>query len=257
MSLPINTSTDAYDAQRRALEASGDLSQSIDRLSSTDADGNLSLSATLQDQVDTADQSQASAQNAVSLVQTAEGSLDQVHALLHRLRSLAAAVNSGTLSPQDEAAAQAQAQALASEVEQIASQSSSGGIAPLGQSTTVTFQIGSDESIGVATISLGQLVAPSTFDLDGGSASQVDAALEAVSSVSDRFAAIENLLQQAIQGASVAGENAGAATSQVGDVDNAAELAKLIAGQIVAQPDASASAQASSNPRTVLGLLGD
>ena len=105
MSLRINTNVEAFNAHRNLSSTEGKLAMSMERLSSgyrinraADDAAGLAISERLKAQIGGLGQAQRNAQDAVSLVQTAEGSLDQVHAMLGRIRDLAVEFKNGTLS---------------------------------------------------------------------------------------------------------------------------------------------------------------
>ena len=91
-------------------------------------------------------QAQRNIQDGVSLVQTAEGNLDEVHAMLQRVRELAVQYKNGTLSTTDQAAIQTEVNQLASEIERIGARAKFNGITLLATSGTVTFQVGVNDS---------------------------------------------------------------------------------------------------------------
>src|SRR6266568_4485737 len=115
MSLRIQNNVEAFNAHRRLQETSTKLSSSMERLSSgyrinraADDAAGLAISEKLRAQIGGLDQAQRNAQDAVSLVQTAEGQLNEVHAMLQRVRELAVEYKNGTLSTQDQSAIQSE-----------------------------------------------------------------------------------------------------------------------------------------------------
>src|SRR5947209_17890986 len=167
MSLMIQTNVEAFDAHRNLVNAEDQLSRSRQRLSAgyrinsaADDAAGLAISERLQAQIGGLDQAQRNIQDGVSLVQTAEGSLTQVHAMLQRIRDLAVQYQNGTLSPTDQAAIQSEVNQLSSEIERIGSAAQFNGISLLSSASTITFQVGSNngDTIAVTMISLGQTV---------------------------------------------------------------------------------------------------
>src|SRR5947199_5424074 len=149
MSLRINTNIEAFDAHRNLVGTSEKLAQSMERLSSgyrinraADDAAGLAISEKLQGQITGLDQAQRNAQDAISLVQTAEGSLQEVHSMLQRVRDLAVQYKNGSLSATDKAAIQSEVNMLASEVEGIGSCAQGTGIPLLTAANTITFQAG-------------------------------------------------------------------------------------------------------------------
>src|SRR6478735_1104742 len=174
MSLRINTNVEAFNAHRQLSATSDKLGKSMERLSSgyrinraADDAAGLAISEKLQGQIGGLEQAQRNAQDAISLVQTAEGNLQEVHSMLQRVRDLAVQYKNGTLSSTDQAAIQSEVNMLASEVERIGSAAQFNGIPLLNNTQSVTFQVGAEdgETISVAMISLGGAVPTTTFDL--------------------------------------------------------------------------------------------
>src|SRR6185295_19713299 len=164
MSLRIQTNIAAFDAERNLSATSMRMQKSMARLSSgyrinTAADdaAGLAISEKLRAQIGGLDQAGRNVSDAVSLVQTAEGNLDEVHSMLQRVRELAVQYKNGTLSTDDQAAIQTEVNQLASEIERIGGSAKFNGITLLATSGAVTFQVGVNdgESITVSTISLG------------------------------------------------------------------------------------------------------
>src|ERR671919_901387 len=167
MSLRINNNPEAFNAHRQLVGTSGKMAKSIERLSSgyrinraADDAAGLAISERLRAQVKGLGQAQRNAQDAVSLVQTAEGSLQEVHSMLQRVRELAVQYKNGSLSANDQLAIQSEVNQLASEIERIGSSAEFNGIKVLNQTTTVSFQVGANdgEIITIATVSLGTAV---------------------------------------------------------------------------------------------------
>lgn len=266
MSLTINTNIEAYDAHRQLLQTSGQLAKSMQRLASgyrinsaADDAAGLAITEKLQGQIMGLDQAQRNGQDAISLVQTAEGSLREVHVMLQRVRELAVQYQNGTLSVGDKAAIQSEVNMLASEIERIGSSAEFNGISLLSSATTVTFQVGAmdGEAISVAMISLGQAVPVSTFNFGAGGniISGIDAAINSVSAVDATFGAVENRLQYSLDNASIYDENLQSSESRIKDVDMAAEMSNFTKLQILNQSGTAMLAQANSLPQSVLKLL--
>src|SRR3978361_701295 len=123
MALRIQNNVEAFNAHRNLSGTESKLATSMERLSSgyrinraADDAAGLAISERLRGQINGLDQAQRNAQDAVSLVQTAEGSLTEVHAMLQRVRELAVQYQNGTLSTSDKAAITAEATQLAAEI---------------------------------------------------------------------------------------------------------------------------------------------
>src|SRR5437763_9458531 len=145
MSLRIQTNVEAFNAQRHLSSTTGKLAVAMERLSSgyrisraADDAAGLSISEKLQAQINGLDQANRNAQDAVSLTQTAEGSLDEVHEMLQRVRELAVQYKNGTLSTSDQQAIQSEVNQLASELDRIGSTVEVHGINRLSGAGTIT-----------------------------------------------------------------------------------------------------------------------
>src|SRR4051812_25397237 len=153
MSLRINSNIEAFNAHRQLAATSDRASKSMERLSSgyrinraADDAAGLAISEKLRGQINGLDQAQRNSQDAVSLVQTAEGSLNEVHSMLQRVRELAVQYQNGTLSTSDKAAITAEAAQLQSEIDRIGNGADFNGIKLLdGTAGTISFQVGAND----------------------------------------------------------------------------------------------------------------
>jgi flagellin len=267
VSLRINNNPEAFNAHRQLVNTSGKMSKAMERLSSgyrinraADDAAGLAISERLRAQVKGLGQAQRNAQDAVSLVQTGEGSLQEVHSMLQRVRELAVQYKNGSLSTNDRLAIQSEVNQLASEIERIGSAAEFNGIKVLNQQTTISFQVGANdgEIITIATVSLGSAVNASTFSLSAaGTAdiSEIDAAIANVSTQRAQFGAIQNRLEYALNNLATYQENLMASESRIRDVDMAAEMVDFTKLQILQQAGTAMLAQANQSPQSVLSLL--
>src|SRR5436853_5820317 len=129
MSLRIQTNVEAFNAHRNLSDTENRLATSMERLSSgyrinraADDAAGLAISEKLRAQIGGLDQAQRNAQDAVSMVQTAEGSLAEVHSMLQRVRELAVQFNNGTLSVGDKSAITLEVLQLCNEIARIGAQ---------------------------------------------------------------------------------------------------------------------------------------
>src|ERR671914_2875711 len=152
MALRINTNVEAFNAHRQLLGTSDKLGKSMERLSSgyrinraADDAAGLAITEKLRGQITGLEQAQRNAHDAISLVQTAEGSLTEVHSMLQRVRELAVQFKNGSLSNADRTAIQSEVYQLASEIERIGGSSEFNGIKLLNTPQNITFQVGSED----------------------------------------------------------------------------------------------------------------
>src|SRR5437763_7042332 len=152
MSLMINTNIEAYDAHRNLVNTENELSKSMHRLSSglrinsaADDAAGLAISESLTGQVNGLDQAQRNVQDGVSLVQTADGTLNDVQQMLQRVRELAVQYANGTLSTTDQNAISSEVSQLASEISRIGTSAQFNNIQLFSTSSTITFQVGAND----------------------------------------------------------------------------------------------------------------
>jgi flagellin len=259
----INTNIEAYDAHRNLVSTENALSKSMQRLSSglrinsaADDAAGLAISQKLTGQVNGLDQAQRNVQDGVSLVQTAEGSLNQVHAMLQRIRELAVQYSNGTLSTSDQTAIQSEVNQLTSEITRIGSTAQFNGIALFSGSSTISFQVGANdgEVIGVSTQAMASIVG--TISLGTSTTlSTIDGYIGAVSTQRAAFGAVQNRLQYTLDNLATYEENLTASLSRIRDVDMASEMVNFTKEQILQQAGTSMLAQANAAPQSVLKLL--
>src|ERR687889_2721644 len=270
MALRIQNNVEAFNAHRNLTGTSNRLATSMERLSSgyrinraADDAADLAISERLRGQIGGLDQAQRNVQDAVSMVQTAEGSLTEVHAMLHRIRDLAVQYKNGSLSTNDRTAIQSEVYQLASEIERIGQSAEFNGIKLLNSSQTISFQVGAmdAQTITVSTISLGSGtggVGSTFYALSSTSAtdiSEIDAAIDNVSATRAQFGAVQNRLEYTLQNAAIYQENLTASESRIRDVDMASEMVQFTKLQILQQAGTSMLAQANQSSQGVLALL--
>jgi len=267
MSLRINTNVEAFNSHRQLVGTSDALAKSMERLSSgyrinraADDAAGLAITEKLRGQITGLEQAQRNGQDAISLVQTAEGSLTEVHAMLQRVRELAVQYKNGSLSSSDRLAIQSEVNMLASEIERIGSTAQFNGIQLLNVSQTISFQVGAQdgEIITVSTISLGNSVPAAVYSLTATGAadiSEIDTAIDAISAQRAQFGAVQNRLEYTLQNLAIYEENLTSSESRIRDVDMASEMVNFTKLQILQQSGTAMVAQANQLPQSVLQLL--
>ncbi len=276
MGVRINTNIEALIAQRNLAITSSNLGKSVEKLSSglrinraADDAAGLGISEKLRAQVRGLNQASRNAQDAISMVQTAEGALNEVHAMLQRIRELAVQYNNGTNDADSKASILAEVKQLADAIGTVASQTQFNGVNLLsGTGTTVTFQVGANggETLnvgfggldaGVSSVSAFVSAANVTSVFGTGTAtiSAVDDAISYISSMRGTFGAAQNRLEHTINSLNVASENLAASESRIRDLDVAAEMVNFTKLQILQQAGTAILAQANQAPQSVLALL--
>ena len=269
MSLRIQNNVEAFNAQRNLVGNSDRLSKAMEKLSSgyrinraSDDAAGLAISEKLRGQIGGLTQASRNASDAVSMVQTAEGALNEVHSMLQRVRELAVQYKNGTLSANDRTAIQSEVSQLEAEIGRIGTDTEFNGIKLLdGSNPTISFQVGAadEQQITVATISVGSEVASTVFALSSSSSQtdiqQIDDAINNISAARAVFGAVQNRLEHTIANLASYQENLTASESRIRDADMASEMVQFTKLQILTQAGTSMLSQANQAPQGVLSLL--
>lgn len=272
MGLQINTNVSALNAYRNLSSTQSSMATSLERLSSglrinraADDAAGLAISEKLGAQVNGLNQAQANAQDGISLVQTAEGALNETQSILQRMRTLAVQSASDTNTVSDRAEIQKEITSLSTEIGDIASNTEFNGKKLLNSSTTsLTLQVGANSG-QTMTIAVGDMTAVglgiSTVSLatqTGAAAAltTLDAALQSVSDQRSQLGAYQNSLQHTVSNLGVSAENMTAAQSRIRDTDMAKEMTSFSRSQILQSAGVSMLSQANQAPQSVLKLLG-
>jgi flagellin len=280
MSLRIQNNIEAFNTHRQLQISSDAASSSMEKLSSgyrinraADDAAGLAISEQMRGQIGGLDQAQRNAQDGISLVQTAEGSLDEVQSMIQRVRDLKVQFNNGTLDANDQDAIAAEVSQIGQELSDIAKSTSFNGNALL-TGKTFTFQVGANDGETITTsavtlsgaISGGGLAeltalsdtASAKAALSTGSLSDIatiDDALTNISSARAGYGAIENRLNHRLNNLATYQENLTSSESRIRDVDMAAEMTNYTKENILQQAGTSMLAQANQAPQSVLSLL--
>jgi flagellin len=278
MSLRINNNVEAFNTHRQLVNSSAKMAKAMERLSSgsrinraADDAAGLAISEKMRGQINGLAQAQRNAQDGVSLVQTGEGALSEVHSMLQRVRELRVQYGNDTLSTTDKTAIRDEVKQLASEITSIRDKTKFNGISLLdgtgGTSGTITFQVGASdgETVSIATTSLTggtgmtEVVASATTSTDAGFAAltltDIDTAIGEVSTKRGDFGSVQNRLDHRLASLSAYQENLVSAESRIRDVDMAQEMVQFTKAQILQQAGTSMLAQANQAPQSVLSLL--
>jgi len=275
MGLRVNTNITSINAQRNLATVTDRLSTNFRRLStglriSTAADdaAGLAISERLRSQVRSLEQAKRNSNDGISLVQTAEGALNEVSSILTRLRELSIQAANGSVSNADKDTLDEEFQSLVSEINRIGSSTEFNGIKLLdGSQASVSFQVGFGTNAAVDQISVGLSPTLSTSlnlnTLDIGSGGntglaigQIDDAINSVSSLRGSLGAAQNRLGSTINNLAIQVENLSSAESRIRDVDVAYETAQLTRNSILQQASIAVLAQSNALPQAALSLLG-
>jgi flagellin len=263
----INNNAVAFNAFRNVTNTEGALGKSLEKLSSgyrinraADDAAGLVISQKLRYTVSGLKVATRNAQDGVSVVQTAEGALSEVHNMLQRMRDLVVqSLNTGSVDDTAVSAAQAEVDALLDEIDRIESSTTFGGVSLLdGTYSGKSFQVGADSGsvITVAISTLSSVVDLASVTVDSSAEiSAIDAAIAAVSSLRGALGAKQNRLESTIANLSATTENLSASESRIRDTDMASEMVNFTRHQILLQAGTAMLAQANALPQTTLRLL--
>ena len=254
------------------------LSKNLEKLSSgykinragDDAAG-LAISESMRSQIAGLNQAVNNANDAVGLIQTAEGALTETHSMLQRMKTLTTQAANGTYTTTARKNIKAEIDALNAEIGRIATTTEFNGEKPLnpaaaaGKTANLTFFIGASgvkaNAMTVAQQAMTQTALKiNTVSVDStthafGSMKVVDAAIETVSSYRATLGAAQNRLEHTVSNLKVTSENITSAESRIRDTDMADEITAYTKNNILLQAAQSMLSQANGMPQGVLSML--
>jgi flagellin len=273
MGIRINTNVSSINTRRHLQGSTTAFNKSMEKLSSglrinragDDAAG-LAISESLKSDIRALDQAARNAADGISLIQTAEGSLDEVSNILLRMKELAEQSLNGTLSNTDRGYLNSEFAALRSEIDRISDSVDFNNVKLLdGQGGTVGIQVGIgttaadsvaiDLSADLDTAHMGLTSSVDTYSNAAVAMDQVDAAVSQVVSARGGFGAIQNRLESSIRNINMTSENLAAANSRIRDVDVAQETSNMTSYQILQQAGVAMLAQANTTTGLAMNLL--
>ena len=280
MALSINTNVASLSATRHLLKSTTSLGKTFERLSSglrinsakDDAAG-LAISTRMTSQVRGMNMAVRNTNDATSLMQIAEGSLEETTNALQRMRELAIQANSDTMTGGDRDDLQDEVTELVSEIQRISDTTEFNNQKLLtGAYQSKNFQVGAEVgqtiTVSITTASVGGLgLSTAASSMNIGSAAgnagtidaaitKIDAALDSVSDIRSQLGAYQNRFEAVIANLSNVAENTTAARSRIMDADIASETAGLTKNAIMQQAGTAILAQANQQPQIALQLLG-
>ncbi|MFS0892955.1 flagellin [Microbacterium sp. 179-I 3D3 NHS] len=275
MGMQINTNVSALNAYRNLSNTQNDVSKSLEKLSSglrinraADDAAGLAISEGLRSQVNGLNVAARNAQDGISVIQTAEGALTEVHSILQRVRDLTAQGANDSNNAKSREAIQTEINALGDELTRIADSTNFNGIKLMSGGTTLTFQVGAgavaaEDQISVALTDFDTLGADikalgatmtdaATY---GAALAGIDTQIQAVSTARAGYGALQNRFESTINSLNVSAENLAAAESRIRDTDMASEMVKFTSANILSQAGTAMLAQANQANQGVLQLL--
>jgi len=267
----------ALNANRMLGVSVNNVAKSTEKLSSgyrinragDDAAG-LSISEKMRGQIRGLEQASTNAQDGVSLIQTAEGALNEIHSVVQRMRELTVQASNDTNVTADRVAIAKEIHALTSEITRIASQTEFNTMklldgsftgkqlqvgANAGQQIDINIEAMSAGTSGLGLEDIGGVVSAGEADDITELLKTIDSALSSVSTQRSALGAIQNRLEHTIANADNVAENLTDAESRIRDVDMAAEMVNFSKNNILQQAGQSMLAQANQSTQGVLSLL--
>lgn len=302
MSLYINTNVSSLNAQRNLMNTTKALDTSYTRLASglrinsakDDAAG-LQISNRLTSQINGLNQGNRNANDGISVAQTAEGAMDEITAMLQRMRTLAQQSSNGSNSADDRVALQQEYTQLVTEIDRVSNDTTFGGQKLLAGGYVGSFQVGADatqtitfkmtlaftltgiasgtqgsatvsaagttttEPYAVAKLTTAVTVASVQTITDASSAqlamANLDFMIQTVDSKRAELGAVQNRFDSTIRNQANVSENVSAARSRIRDADFATETANLTKQNILQQAASTILSQANQRPQSALSLL--
>ena len=277
MGLRISTNVASLNAQKNLSFTQKGMNQSLARLSSgfrinqaADDAAGLAISENLKATVRGLRQAGRNANDGISLVQVAEGGLNEVSSMLIRLRELAVQAASDTIGDTERKFIDVEYQQLKSEIQRISEVTAFNGRDLLnGTGGIIDIQVGVNNDAFKDRISFNASAANASLEALGMAAEQVsmkegaqtsieavDRAIVSVNAIRANFGAMQNRLQSTTANIAIADENFSAANSRIRDADIAAESSELMRNNILSQAGVSVLAQANNTTQMALKLLG-
>lgn len=272
MALSIYSNVASMDAQIRLGRTQDRLAHNMAHLASglriadaSDDPAGLGISAQFDTQVRSYQQAARNTNDGISLLQTADGALSQMHGALQRMRELAVQSANGTLTTADRSNIQTEFAQLQTEITRIGGSTKFGSVQLLNADSTINLQVGANNTASDSVaITVRQQDATAmkvdTIKVDtqtGASASidSIDSAIARISTDRAGLGAMQNRLSTALSNDRVFAQNLSAAVGRIRDVDVAAESAELARNQVLTQAGVAVLAQANQMPSIALSLI--
>jgi len=275
MGIRINTNVPSINTRRHLANSTNAFNKSMEKLSSglrinragDDAAG-LAISENLKSDIRALNQAARNAADGISLIQTAEGSMDEVSNILQRMKELAEQSLNGTLSDTDRGYLNAEYSALTSEINRISDgvdfnsvkllDGSGGSVAiQVGIGTAASDSVAVDLSVDLDATGLGLSALVDTAGNAATAMNEIDNAISTIVSARGDFGAVQNRLESSIRNINMMSENLSAANSRIRDVDVAYETSNLTSYQILQQAGVAMLAQANMSTGLAMNLLGN
>ena len=277
MALVVRSNVQSVFAQNRLNKSQSEFEGSLAKLASgsrinkaADDAAGLAVSTVLEHRIKAQSAARQNAQEGISMIQTAEGGVEQARSMLDRMRELAVRSSNETLSDSDRTNADLEFQQVKAEINRIGNTTSYNGTTLLSATTNLTFQVGMDDATNqrIEVVMTGNMItsgANSHLSLTGDVATiaaagsmldKIDNALSRLNAYRSKLGSVQNRLERSISNLDADIENTVASNSRIRDVDFASETASFTRSQILIQSGTAILAQANSSPQAALSLLG-
>ncbi|MGX7594037.1 flagellin N-terminal helical domain-containing protein [Planococcus plakortidis] len=267
----LNTHRQMGSAQSAQMNSMEKLSSGLRINGAKDDAAGLSISEKMRGQIRGLEQASKNSQDGISMIQTAEGALNETHDILQRMRELAVQSSSDTNTADDRAQIEKENAALIEEIDRIATttefntQKLLTGLGGTGSDGAFTFQIGANDTQSL-TVTFADMQSTALFSAgapnlgtDAATSSAaitaIDDAIKLVSAERSQMGANQNRLEHTINNLNTSSENLTAAESRIRDVDMAKEMMEQTKNSILAQASQAMLTQANQAPQQVLQLL--
>ncbi|ANY74068.1 MULTISPECIES: flagellin [Paenibacillus] len=274
----INHNISSYNTQRQLTFNNTQQGKSLEKLSSgyrinraADDAAGLAISEKMRNQIRGLEQANKNALDGISLIQVAEGALNETHAMLQRMAELYVQGGNETLTTSDAEKIDAEIAQLSAQIDSIATQTQFNGKKLIAANVTgnLTFQVGANSgetitvalqkadaaTLGVDMTALGSLATTPTNATASTALTKVQTAINTVSQIRSDLGAVQNRLEHTINNLGTTAENLQAAESRIRDVDMAKEMSNFTKNNILQQAATAMLAQANQQPQGVLQLL--
>jgi flagellin len=279
MALTVRTNIASIRASNRLNSTQNSLTSSLERISSglrvnraADDAAGMSVATRMESDNTSLKQAIRNANDGISMIQTAEGGLNEIYNILVRMRELSVQASNETYNSSDRALIDTEFKELALEIKRIASIANFNRQDILSATTTFTLQIGiqnnSDNQLNIALSTIAATFGALSLNTNNIAASGItsltraassitvlDTALNAVNTRRARLGSFQNRLENALNEATNYSENLSSSSSQIMDVDYAEESANMTRYQIMQQAGVAALGQAKAIPQSVVSLL--
>ena len=262
----INNNISSLNSTNSLFKNERNMNKSIEKLSSglrinraADDAAGLAISEKMRSQIRGLEMAKRNTQDGISLVQTAEGAMNEIHDMLQRLRELTVQGTNGIYTATDQANIQAEADQLIAQIDEVAGKTNFNGVNLLSGAGDVELQIGVNQADRITITAVDVTAATLGVDAidvtDASHLETLDDAIDALSTERATLGAVQNRLEHTMNSIMNSHENLSAAESRIRDVDMAKEMANYSKQQVLLQAGMSITAQANQKTSMVTQLL--